>query len=379
MCPIYKKGERNNVANYRPITVLNTDYKTITKALANKLAEVAPTLVHRDQAGFLKGRSIFDQVKLAKLAIDFGRIMERNGVLVMLDQEKAYDKILHPYLWKVLEKFDLPRHYIKTIQHLYHDTSTSVVINGIISEAYSVNRGVRQGDTLSCLLFDLGIEPLAATIRAPPLKGIEIENANESIKCKFFADDATTYLDKSDDFENLERHALTPWCEVSGAAFNIAKTEIIPIGTPEYRAKLIETRKTHENATPIPANIKIAREGQPVRTLGAWIGNGVEQATPWTPTIEKIAASLKRWEANHPTTEGRRLITQMIIGGMTQYLAKVQGVPESAMKTIERITRNFAWSGDGASTVAITGGEGIWKQVGTSQEHCRNWNTLPVM
>ena len=108
MCPIYKKGERNNVANYRPITVLNKDYKTMTKALANKLAEVAPSLIHKNQAGFLKGRSIYDQVKLAKLTIDFGRISERNGVLVMLDQEKAYDKILHPYLWKVLEKFDLP-------------------------------------------------------------------------------------------------------------------------------------------------------------------------------------------------------------------------------------------------------------------------------
>ena len=62
MCPLYKKGERNNIANYRPITVLNTDYKIMTKAIANKLAEVAPHLIHSDQAGFIKGRSIFDQV-----------------------------------------------------------------------------------------------------------------------------------------------------------------------------------------------------------------------------------------------------------------------------------------------------------------------------
>jgi len=353
MCPIYKKGERDNVANYRPITVLNTDYKTMTKALANKLAEAAPSVIHRDQAGFLKGRSIYDQVKLAKLTIDFGRILERNGALVMLDQEKAYDKILHPYLWKVLERFDMPRHFIRTVQRLYHQASTSVVINGVISEAFVVRRGVHQGDALSCLLFDLGIEPLAATIRASPLKGIEIQNADECVKCKFFADDATAYLHETDDFETLERRALTPWCEVSRAVFNIAKTEVIPIGTAEYRTRLIETRKTHEGAAPIPANIKIAVEGQPVRVLGAWIGNGVEQATPWTPTIEKIATSLKRWEANHPTTEGRRLITQMIIGGMTQYLAKVQGMPEAVIKTLERLTRRFAWNGEGTPTVAM--------------------------
>ena len=354
MCPIYKKGERNNAANYRPITVLNTNYKTMTKALADKLAEVAPTLIHRDQAGFLKGRSIFDQVKLTKLTIDHARITGKNGAIVLLDQEKAYDKILHPYLWKVLEKFDLPRHYIRTIQRLYCGATTSVVINGMVSEAFAVKRGVRQGDALSCLLFDLGIEPLAATIRASPLKGIEVQNAGESVKCKFFADDATTYLHESDDFETLEQHALNPWCEVSGAVFNIAKTEVIPIGSADYRARMIETRKTHEGAAPIPANIKIAEEGQPVRTLGAWVGNGVDQATPWTATIEKIAAALKRWEANHPTTEGRRLITQMIIGGMTQYLAKVQIMPESAAKTLERLIRNFAWSGDGTPTVAMS-------------------------
>jgi len=353
MCPLYKKGERDNIANYRPITVLNTDYKIMTKALANKLAEAAPTLIHRDQAGFIKGRNIYDQVKLAKLMIDYGKIRKQNGAIVALDQEKAYDKILHPYLWKTLEKFDIPQHFIKTVKHLYQDASTSILINGILSDPYIVNRGVRQGDGLSCLLFDLGIEPLAAAIRNSPIKGIQVEDAPENIKCKLFADDTMVYLDESDNIETLENHALKPWCKVSGAVFNIAKTEIIPIGSNEYRDSLISTRKMNPESEPIQANIKIATEGQPVRVLGAWIGNNVDQATPWTPTIEKIAASLKRWEANHPTTEGRRLITQMIIGGMSQYLAKVQGIPETALKTLEKIIRNFSWNGESKPTVSI--------------------------
>ena len=352
MCPIYKKGERDNIANYRPITVLNTDYKIMTKALANTLAEVAPTLVHRDQAGFIKGRSIYDQVKLAKLMVDFGRIRGENGAIVALDQEKAYDRLLHPYLWKVLEKLGIPQHFINTVKYLYQDASTSVLINGILSDPFAVSRGVRQGDALSCLLFDLGIEPLAATIRASPLRGIELPGLQESIKCKLFADDTMVYMHETDDIRTLEKHALEPWCEVSGAAFNTAKTEVIPIGTREYRTNLIKTRRMNLNSDPIQLGVRIAIEGQPVRVLGAWIGNGVDQATPWTPIMEKIAINLKKWEANHPTTEGRRLISQMIIGGMTQYLAKVQGMPESAQKTLERLIRNFTWSGEGRPPIA---------------------------
>ena len=353
MCPIYKKGERDNIANYRPITILNTDYKIMTKALASKLAEAAPSLIHRDQAGFIKGRSIYNQVKLAKLTIDYGRIMECNGAIVALDQEKAYDKILHPYLWQVLEKFDILQHFITTVRHLYHNASTSVLINGILSDPFSVDRGVRQGDALSCLLFDLGIEPLAATIRASPIWGIEIDNEPESLKCKLFADDTMVYLSKLDSLSTLEEHALKPWCEVSGAVFNIAKTEVIPVGTKEYRSTLVETRRMNPESDPIQVNIRIAADGQPVRVLGAWIGNDVDQATPWTPTIEKIAMNLKRWEANHPTSEGRRLITQMIIGGMTQYLAKVQGIPATALKTLEKLIRNFAWSGENRPTISM--------------------------
>jgi hypothetical protein len=115
MCPIYKK-EADNVANYRPITVLNTDYKTFTKTIASHLTEVALSIIHPDQAGFIRGRSIFDQIEQTATTINYARLKGINGAIVALDQEKAYNKILHPYLWKVLEKFGFPSEMINTIQ-----------------------------------------------------------------------------------------------------------------------------------------------------------------------------------------------------------------------------------------------------------------------
>lgn len=85
LCPIYKKGDRTDIGNYRPITVLNTDYKIYTKALTNKLTLVVPGIIHQDQAGFMKGRHIGDQTELANLMTKWGEKKEVNGMIVCLD------------------------------------------------------------------------------------------------------------------------------------------------------------------------------------------------------------------------------------------------------------------------------------------------------
>lgn len=82
MCPLYKKGDRREISNYRPITLLNSDYKIFTKALSVKLAQVAGLMIHPDQAGFMPGRSITDQVMLAKMMIHYAEATEENGMLV---------------------------------------------------------------------------------------------------------------------------------------------------------------------------------------------------------------------------------------------------------------------------------------------------------
>ncbi len=93
MCPIYKKNDRNLMSNYRPITLLNSEYKLFTKALSIKLVKSAPELIHIDQAGFIPGRQISNQTKLIRMIIDHADLALQNGMIVALDQEKAYDKI----------------------------------------------------------------------------------------------------------------------------------------------------------------------------------------------------------------------------------------------------------------------------------------------
>jgi hypothetical protein len=142
MCPLYNKKDKQEVENYCPITLLNTDYKIYTKALSIKLAKVAHHPIHPNQAGFMPGRSIFDQVKLARMMVNFAEITKKDGLIVALDQEKAYDKILHNYLWRSLEKYNIHLNSIHTVKSLYESAETRVIINGVISSPFQVSRGV---------------------------------------------------------------------------------------------------------------------------------------------------------------------------------------------------------------------------------------------
>jgi exonuclease III len=348
MCPIFKKNERSDIANYRPITVLNTDYKIMTKALTTRLTTVIGDLVNRDQAGFIPKRSIFDQVKLAKLVLKHAETTETNGAIVALDQEKAYDKIAHDYLWRTLIEYNMPQNFINTVIRLYTNAHTSVMVNGILSETFKIIRGVRQGDPLSCLLFNLAIEPLACAIRQSELKGMAIPGQPERLIVKLFADDTTVYLDSSDDINSLQ-DILECWCRASGAKFNITKTEVIPIGMQGYRTWVRETRKLHGTHAEVRENMRFARDGEPVRLLGAWVGNQIDNAVPWAPVVEKIERNLERWDKSHPSIEGRRLIIQMVVGGTTQYLTKVQEMPERIEKRLTNIIWDFTWDGNARS------------------------------
>jgi len=164
---------------------------------------------------------------------------DKDGMIVALDQEKAYDKIDHGYLWRTLDKFNVPQRFINSVKTLYEYAETQVMINGCLSSAFKVTRGVRQGDPLSCLLFDLAIEPLAASLRSSNLMGYKIPGAVERLVATLFADDTTSYLSKYDTFSDLIS-PLDIWCTASGAKFNKEKTEIIPIGTPALRLRTKE-------------------------------------------------------------------------------------------------------------------------------------------
>ena len=228
------------------------------------------------------------------------------------------------------------------------------MINGVLSSPFQIRRGVRQGDPLSCPVFNLAIEPLACLLRNDPnLRGLQIPGLAEKIIAKLLADDTALYLSLTDRFDHI-LFILHSWCQVSGAKFNIEKTEIIPIGSPAHRACVYNTRKINPlDQSEFKLRIRIAPDGTAVRYLGAWIGNNVNEATPWEAVIDKIDKSLTLWKKAYPSMAGWKLIVQAIIGGYTQFLSKAQGMPEDIEDALTKIIRDFMWEEDSSPRIAL--------------------------
>ena len=170
---LYKKGNRLDIKNWRPISLLNVDFKIASKSLAERLKTILPDIIHTDQKGCIKGRFIGESIRLIE---DILQETDDEAVVLLIDQEKAFDRVEWPWLFKVLHRFNFGERFISWISTLYCNAKTSIMTNRYQSHYFEITRGIRQGDAMSALLYIIQSEPLAGRLRNSfDIKGIEIK------------------------------------------------------------------------------------------------------------------------------------------------------------------------------------------------------------
>ena len=152
-CLLYKKDDKRNLKNWRPISLLNIDYKICSKALSYRLSKVLPVLIHEDQTCSVPGQSIFDNLKLLLDTLDYVNLTNEQGILLSLDQKEAFDRVDRSFLMQCLRRFGFGPDFQTWISSLYCNASMQVIVNGFLTDSVPLKRGVRQGDPLSPLLY----------------------------------------------------------------------------------------------------------------------------------------------------------------------------------------------------------------------------------
>ena len=127
---LFKKGNRSQLQNWTSITLLNTDYKILPKAIANRLKQTLPFLIHTDQTPCIPERTINDNLRLIQDTITYANETNTPPALISIDQLKAFDRVSHEFLFHTLEKFGFAPDFQRWIHLLYTDVASWVKVNG---------------------------------------------------------------------------------------------------------------------------------------------------------------------------------------------------------------------------------------------------------
>ena len=125
-----KDKDTSLLENLRPISLLNVDYKILTKVIAKRLEKLLPKIINPDQTGYVKGRYIGENVRLIQDIMFYTKRMNSPGIAIFLDFRKAFDSIEWEYLKAVLKAFNFGPNFLNWIYVLYNEASSCVINNG---------------------------------------------------------------------------------------------------------------------------------------------------------------------------------------------------------------------------------------------------------
>ena len=135
----------------------------------------------------------FNIYKSINVTHHINKVKHKTHMIISIDAEKAFDKIQHPFMIKILQKKGIEGTYLNIVKAIYDKHTASIILNGEILKTFPLRSGTRQGWPLSPLLFHIVLEVLATAIRAEKeIKGIQI--GKEEVKLSLFADDMILYL-----------------------------------------------------------------------------------------------------------------------------------------------------------------------------------------
>ncbi|KAG1558904.1 hypothetical protein G6F49_004084 [Rhizopus delemar] len=350
VCLLPKKGDLTSLQNWRPITLINCDAKILTRMLNSRLGSVVSSLISPWQSGFMKDRFIADNGILVNLAMEQAAVRNSDEIGLLCDQEKAYDRIHPNYLRTVLEQYGFPTSFVSSIDNLFFGTSMRVNVNGFLTTPIPLGRGLRQGDPISPLLFNLAIEPLIkAIVDSPRTIGFRPPNLSLSsirtpvygppslcpLKVLAYADDLLIFLNNPGDLDVVQS-LIACYNQASNAKMNYDKTVAFSVsGVP------------HPHWLPALAPYGITqwhdrRSAEPLIYLGyPLMHSNAHHNWFQSHLIAKISWACDIHKQRNLSIRGRATVLNTLILSTLWHVLRVTWVSQATLGNIRRICRKF--------------------------------------
>lgn len=318
-------------SSFRPISLLNVDYKILAKILALRLQKVLPGIISADQTGFMLGRHSFHNTRRLLNILNMPS-SSTPEILVSLDAEKAFDRVEWRFLFEMMDRFGLGSGFISWVKLLYSSPVASVQTNNVLSPSFRLHRGTRQGCPLSPLLFAIAIEPLAIWLRSEEkFEGITCQGTVH--KLSLYADDLLLYVSNPSSSLPVILEILKQFGQLSGYKLNFGKSEAFAINN------LVGKLPNHV------APFRWVDQG--FKYLGIFITGSLASTfnSNFNPLLKKVEEDFSRWSTLPLSLAGRVNLIKMTI--LPKFLYLFQHIPVLISKKffakVDKSVSHFLW------------------------------------
>jgi exonuclease III len=326
---IHKKNSTQDIKNYRPITLLCTDYKILAKSVSLHLQHPMKSLISPYQSGFVPGRNIQDILHYTLNKCPPPNNHSASQLLLLADFNKAFDSLSRDFLFSTLSHLNFSPQIIHIIQLLHSHSTATININGNLTSTIPINSGVRQGCPLAPYLFILAIDTFLHHIQTTPLKGFStvLPSSSFTTKALAFADDITFFLDSPHELPQLLT-SINTLAEVSNLHLNHQKSTIVHLtSNPEHPDSI--------------QNIPVLQISQTTKLLGITIGPTFTEKHTWDNILLQLKSSIRAWSSIQATLYGRIRIAQAYLQAKITYYAKILPISPPYLRQLDALLNTF--------------------------------------
>ncbi|CAI5463491.1 unnamed protein product [Closterium sp. Yama58-4] len=322
---LHKKGDRDQLNNYRPISLLNFTYKVLARVVAGRMKTVLHHVISPEQYGFLPGRRLSDAVALVADIIDAAKNGGEDWYLLLVDFQKAFDSLSRDFLFQVLRGMGFPPLFVKWVEGLHEGTSTKLLVNGWLGEGLEVVSGVTQGCPLAPYLFLCAVEPLAQEIERAKLG---LSKDEQRLNYLGYADDTTLVLQGKEQIVSAEK-ILDRFERVSGLATNKSKSVVLPLGA---------NLGAQDDSG---GSFKWAGADDAEKLLGIWVSPSGSGVKTWEKALCHITKKLIKWKQKYLTTSARATVVTYYIVPIVAFQAQIYPPPADTWDDVTHLIHGF--------------------------------------
>lgn len=327
---IYKKGSRKDPSSYRGLSINSTMSRLFGKILQKRLRENIGHNIGEDQSGFTPGRSCTDNLFTVQQLLEKKIARGEEVHIAFIDLLKAYDNVPRNKLWHALRTIGTNDHLIKIIQEYYHNIIAYIKVGGILSKPIHPTKSLRQGCSLSPLLFNTYVE-VALRNWKRSCEGMGIPINDQHLLTLSFADDQAVFAQDAYDLEFMLRRLYNEY-ENWGMHISLTKTEYLVVNSNAQFDIILNNN--HQ-----------VKQVNDFKYLGVTVDNngiGKSEIKERIQKARKVVGALNSiWWDNNINKKNKKRIRQVMVETVLCYGSEIWTMREEDKRKVEAVEMDY--------------------------------------